>query len=276
MPRLVEPARRVQGPAPRRWAGWRWGRRLGASACIALLAVGSACSARVPPELTQAPHSAVVTTAGPNQSMIHLARVETGILVFDLGWWGAEAGLAEGLAELGATEEDVAAVFITHAHRDHVGGWRAVKHAPFHMGEEETELFFGKVRPGGWIARWAARIRSRDLPEPGEVEVRTFSSDTAFVFGADTVRAFPVPGHTQGSSAYLFRETLFAGDAVAHSPLMGFHAARRGYSDDVEEARESLANLRARLEPYRVRYVCTAHAHCAPATEEFWEELLGG
>jgi glyoxylase-like metal-dependent hydrolase (beta-lactamase superfamily II) len=53
-----------------------------------------------------------------------------------------------------------------------------------------------------------------------------------FAVGADTVRAYVVPGHTAGSAAYLFRGVLFVGDAVTHTRAGGFAPARRGYSDD--------------------------------------------
>ena len=234
------------------------------------------CGPRVAPVLEEPPTSTVVTTAGPNNSMIHAARVEGGVIVIDLGWWGSDDALMQGLDELGAGPEDVRAVFITHAHRDHLGAWELVGHAPFYMAEEEEPLFFGDDRPGGWIPRWADRIRGRHLPEREEVEVRTFASDTTIHVGEEPIRAFKVPGHTPGSTAYLFRETLFAGDAVAHSSLGGFQPARRGFSDDVTEARRSLAELRERLEGYPVRYICTAHAQCTELDDDFWDDALGG
>lgn len=226
--------------------------------------------------IDRSPDATVVTTAGPNQSMIHLARVEGGIVVFDLGWWGADEGIEDGLAELGATPDDVIAVFLTHAHRDHIGGWRTVDHAPFFMAEPEVELFVGEEESEGWIPRWADRLVEPDRPEREEVEIRPFTGDTAVMLGSDTVHAFSVPGHTAGSAAYLFRGTLFVGDAVARNPLTGFRPARRGYSDDADRARRELHRLRERLRDHRVQHVCTAHSECAPADDEFWRELLEG
>ncbi len=259
-------------------AGWiSLGMRAPAVAgSILFVLLAAACSRPLPAPLEQAPRSTAVTTAGPNQSMIHLARVRGGVIVVDLGWWGAEDALDDGLEDLGATRKDVIAVFLTHAHRDHIGAWRAVAHAPFHMAEDEVEFFFGKEEPGGWIPRLADWIVSRDVPAPDEVEVRSFASDTHFTFGADTLYAFEVPGHTPGSAAYLFRGTLFAGDAIARTPLLGFQPARRGYSDDVDEARRSLEDLRERLSDHEVRYVCSGHAECTEVTAEFWTEVLNG
>ncbi|MGH7465944.1 MAG: hypothetical protein ACREK1_12260, partial [Longimicrobiales bacterium] len=127
---------------------------------------------------------------------------------------------------------------------------------------------------GGWIARWAEKIRRSDLPVPGDVTIRTFDSDTSFVFGSDTLRVFLAPGHTAGSAAYLFRGNLFAGDAIAKTWLSGFRPARGGYSDDTAEALRSLESLRERLAPYEVRWICSAHLKCSAVTDEFWADLL--
>lgn len=250
--------------------------RTGGLRASILLAVWVAvgCAHSLPPELEQPPLTATTTTAGPNQSMIHLARVESGIVVVDLGWWGAAEALARGLESLGATRDDVVAVFVTHAHRDHVGAWEELRHAPFIMAEPEVGLFLGKQKPRGILPRVAERLVGSDRPREGDVEVISFAADTAFSFGADTVHAFRTPGHTPGSSAYLLSGTLFVGDAVAHSPTGGFQPAFAAYSDDTGQARASLHTLRARLAHHEVRHICTAHARCAEADPDFWSKVL--
>lgn len=136
------------------------------------------------------------------------------------------------------------------------------------------DLLYGRSEHGGWIPRWADRVSAPDLPAAGELDVRAFAADTAFVFGRDTVHAFAVPGHTARSAAYLLRGTLFAGDAITWSRWRGVRPARAGYSDDPGEARNSLASLRERLAHYRVDTVCTAHLRCGVAGDDFWEQLL--
>jgi len=106
-------------------------------------------------------------------------------------------------------------------------------------------------------------------PVDGEISLRPFHADTAFAFGRDTVRAFTVPGHTAGSAAYLFRGVLFVGDAVARGPLAGFQPARDVFSRDYLQNRESLRSLFTRTQPYEVRWVCNAHAKCAPLDSAF-------
>jgi glyoxylase-like metal-dependent hydrolase (beta-lactamase superfamily II) len=270
---LVRAARHalgVRAAAGRLFGAGRGGARLLAAAAAAWL--GAGCGRAVGP-LAVPGRSAVALTGGPNTSMIYVARTGAGLLAIDLGWWGHGRALPRALRALGAPPNQVALVFLTHSHRDHVAGWRAVRGARFHVAAPEYARLVGRDRPRGWIPRWAERVRPSRLPRAGELDVRTFAADTAFVLGADTLRAYVVPGHTAGSAAYLFRGVLFVGDAATYSWWRGFAPARRGYSDDARGAAASLARLWPRLPPGGVRYVCTAHARCAPFTARFLADV---
>lgn len=215
----------------------------------------------------QAPSAANAgTTGGPWTSMIYAVRTDEGVVVVDLGWEGSGGELERVLAGIGAERSEVTAVFLTHSHRDHIAGWPAVRHARFHMGEAEIPYFEGRQAHRGAIPRLASVLRP-NLPEPGELEIVGIAEDTVFTFGADTVHAFPVPGHTPGSTAYLVRGVLFAGDALSHTRPFGFHPAKRMFSHDHQEARESLESLLFRAASAGAEIACTAHAICAPFDE---------
>lgn len=230
------------------------------------------CSRAIAP-LTSPGQSAVALTGGPNTSMIYVARTSDGVLAIDLGWWGSEGALTRALLDLGASPSDVDAVFLTHSHRDHIGAWRLVRHARFHVAVPEYSRLVGDTAHGGWIPRLADQILPSDLPPPGELNVQAFARDTSFVLGADTVRAYLVPGHTAGSVVYLFRGILFLGDAATYSRRDGFGPARPGFSDDASSAADNLDRLWSRIPMESVRYVCTAHARCVPFTGEFLQEV---
>jgi hydroxyacylglutathione hydrolase len=205
--------------------------------------------------------------------MIYLARTTDGLLAIDLGWWGYERRLERALRELRATPADVNVVFLTHSHRDHIGAWRLVRHARFHVADAERSRLAGDSLHRGWIPRSVARVKRGGLPRATELDVRTFTQDTTFVIGADTLRAYPVAGHTAGTTVYLFRGVLFLGDAVTYSRRNGFAPAKRGFSDDTRAAAENLERLWPRLPPDCVRYVCTAHAHCVPFSAAFLQDV---
>jgi glyoxylase-like metal-dependent hydrolase (beta-lactamase superfamily II) len=267
-----------------RWRGARPAARraLGAGLAACAAAHGAACGTpRAVREgrraLSEPGAAAAATTNGRNASLIYAARLGARVVVVDLGWSDAERALDSALAAVGAARRDVAAVLLTHSHRDHVGAWRAVAHAPFVVGAAEVPRLFGERAHGGWIPRAADRLRAPRLPARGRLRVVPVTADTVLTFGRDTVRAYPVPGHTAGSVAYLVRGTLFLGDAATSPwPRDGPLApARRGFSDDPAQARRSLRRLRAALAGVPVARLCTAHARCTPADAAAWERLAG-
>lgn len=247
---------------------------------IALGTVGVACAIlwtgachRAVAPLVEPGRAAVALTAGPNTSMIYVARTDAGVLVIDLGWWGAQDALRAALRRIDAAPNDVIAVALTHSHRDHVGAWPLVRHRPVYLAAAEVPALFGRGRYRASVPRLAERIAPRRTPTPADVVVRPFTTDTMWVFGRDTLRAYLVPGHTSGSAVYLFRGTLFLGDAVTYQHKSGFAPARAMYSEDPEAAARNLHTLWPRLPIAAVRYVCTAHARCTAFTPAFLRDV---
>lgn len=228
--------------------------------------------------LRDPPRSWAATTTGSWSSMIYAARTDSGIIVVDLGWVGAEGALRRALREIGAAPDDVVAVFLTHSHRDHIAAWPLVRRARFYLGAAEGPRFVGVAEHRGPLTRAAEAIRPTMLPGPGALDLRPVAHDTAIALGRDTVRVYLVPGHTAGSAVYVFRGVLFAGDAVTKRPLTTFRGAHPGYSDDVEANRASMRSLFGRLsrEGVRVATLCTAHAKCGAFDDAMRERIVGG
>ncbi|HYW09675.1 MAG TPA: MBL fold metallo-hydrolase [Longimicrobium sp.] len=208
------------------------------------------------------PYSYAAATAPPWSSMVYAARTDSGVVVVDLGWYGAERELRGALRKLGATPADVTDVFLTHSHRDHIGAWRLVRHARFHLAASEEEFLGGAARHGDLPSRTAEAVLGNPGPWPGEVAVSPFARDTAFVFGADTLRAYPLPGHTPGSAAYLFRRVLFLGDAFAYHRITGLRGAEAIFSADRERSAANLRALIERVRPLGMEWACNAHSKC--------------
>lgn len=63
--------------------------------------------------------SVAVTTTAPWNSMMYPARIDSGVVMIDLGGAGGEGKLGEGLTRLGAPPEDVGHVFLPHPPESH-------------------------------------------------------------------------------------------------------------------------------------------------------------
>ena len=220
--------------------------------------------------LQDPPRAAAVPTAFPWESMEYVARTDAGVIVIDLGWYGSGKALRKALGRVGAKPEDVTDVFLTHSHRDHIGAWRQVSQARFHLFAAEAPLFTGREHHVDLPSRVGRALLGDPAPWPGEVAVEPFGRDTAFVLGRDTLRAFELPGHTAGSAAYLFRRVLFVGDALFHTIVSGWNPSRRIFTANGTLNAAALASLRVRVRPYPVDWICTAHAKCARADSAFW------
>jgi glyoxylase-like metal-dependent hydrolase (beta-lactamase superfamily II) len=231
---------------------------------LLLLALVVGCTTELE-RIQDPPRAVAIPSGGPWASMTYLARTDSGVIAIDLGWMNGSAMLREALAELGATPDDVRFVFLTHAHRDHVVGWRDVQGARFVLGAGEVPYFTGVQQYRGLVPRVGDWFNSPDYPAPGLLTLVPIANDTTFVLGSDTLRAYPIPGHTAGSTAYLFRGVLFAGDAINRRPLVGFRGARPEMSDDVARSRASVRDLWRRIGALPLRTVCTAHAKCTRA-----------
>ncbi len=240
------------------------------TAAVVMLASG--CTVDMD-HLIDPPRQDAFTTKGTWNSMVYAAATDSGVVVIDLGWSRSEARFLRALEALGADPSDVTHVFVTHSHRDHISGWPWVEHARFHMAQAEVARFEGNARHSDWPSRLMEGLKRTPTPAPGALTIEPFTADTVFDLGEPLV-ALNVSGHTPGSAAYLFRGVLFAGDAVSHMPVRGFHGAATLYTDDVDGARSSLQSLfRDRLDMTQVQWVCTAHGKCFRPTESLLDRV---
>ncbi len=104
----------------------------------------------------------------------------------------------------------VKAIFITHAHIDHIGGAAKLKQltgAPVYMNASDQEQM-GLL---GMQAQWLG------MPEPPRAEIDCEARDgDALKLGAVEMHVLHTPGHTQGSACLYLPSlaTLIAGDTL--------------------------------------------------------------
>jgi glyoxylase-like metal-dependent hydrolase (beta-lactamase superfamily II) len=186
------------------------------------------------------------------------------VTMVDAGYPGDAARVRESLERIGRSVEDVAAVLVTHAHVDHIGGieWigldapvltsaEEVPHARREFLQQAGEI---DVLLRAWNPRvllWSLRIlavgATQDVAIPEAVACAT---GTPLDLPGRPV-AVPTPGHTVGHTAYHFPGVgaVATGDAlVTGHPVTGVrrpHLLPDFFTHDPEQAERTLDDLAA-------------------------------
>jgi glyoxylase-like metal-dependent hydrolase (beta-lactamase superfamily II) len=174
----------------------------------------------------------------------YLVEHPDGLVLVDAGLPGHLGRLEAHLAGSGHALRDIRAVVLTHAHPDHTGLAGALRRAGADIWVHERDAPILRDGPRS-VMRHAKPERSMAgylLRRPGAIgtplhlarlggftaapvtELRTFAGDTVLAEVPGSPRAVPLPGHTGGSTAYLFPglDAVFTGDAlVTHDGLTG-------------------------------------------------------
>lgn len=179
-----------------------------------------------------------VTTVVDQFAAVYVIDVDAegdGVALVDAGL--APESLGAALRAHGVEPADVRAVFLTHGHRDHVGGIDALPNAQVYALSREVPLLQGEVAstsPMGRLTgasdsgvRLTRGLRHGDRVQVGGVEVLVWS----------------IPGHTAGSAAYLARGVLFLGDSARGGGDGALRAAPWVFSDDTAQNAASLRAL---------------------------------
>lgn len=101
--------------------------------------------------------------------------------------------------------ENVDTILLTHLHWDHIGNIALFKNAKVYCSSKELEDF-QKDR--------AAFFRMQDLSLLPEIDKIQFHDIKEFSRKNKDFKIIEVPGHTEGSLAFLYKGVLFSGDTL--------------------------------------------------------------
>jgi glyoxylase-like metal-dependent hydrolase (beta-lactamase superfamily II) len=163
--------------------------------------------------------------------------------------------LAE-LARGGLGPDAVEAILLTHGHSDHTGGVLLFAKAKVMALAEDVALTEGRANSRGPMQRLFSA-------HPTGIKVARVLRDGETVrVGKAVFRAFPVPGHTAGSAAYLVNGVLVLGDSANATKKGKVAGAPWLFSDSRAKNRESLVALDRRLvrEGTKVRALVFSHS----------------
>lgn len=192
---------------------------------------------------------------------------EDGTLLIDSGYAGQRQELGRSLQHVGVAGEDLAAVLITHAHADHIGGARwlsADLGIPVYTGATEvphlrreylqqvgfTDIARNALRHGvlPWVVTIAPLLRDETETKVTEAQALPMREDGRIALPGAPI-AVPLPGHTSGHTGYYFAadNVLITGDAIVtgHRTLRttGPQLLPAMFHHDPSHARRSLQSL---------------------------------
>jgi glyoxylase-like metal-dependent hydrolase (beta-lactamase superfamily II) len=133
--------------------------------------------------------------------------------------------------------EAVRAILLTHGHGDHIGAVPLFRKAEVMILTADIELAEGRAGSRGPMQQFFP-------PRLTGVRVnRPLRDGDILKLGRFTVQVYSIPGHTEGSAAFLVNGVLVMGDSADASSKGRLNGAPWLFSDDQSRNRESLVRL---------------------------------
>jgi hydroxyacylglutathione hydrolase len=198
--------------------------------------------------------------AGGGGVRIFAARTREKVVVFDAGLDPQGRALDALLAHMNAARSDVTDVFLTHGHGDHIAAAPLLASARVHAGASDLELA-ATGKPAESFGAKFMRLAMGDLIPPVHVGDPLLGIVEVPLLGGDVVTSLPMPGHTPGSYAYLFRSILIVGDAMTWNGTALVQNPGMVEAHPVE-SRRAILDLEEPLRGRQIDRVCTGHAGC--------------
>ncbi len=180
------------------------------------------------------------------------------VILVDCGNNRNARAILEGLKRMGYGRDAVRAILLTHAHSDHMGGCTAFPKAEVFAMAAEQPVLEGRTALRSPIGFLMGKKDSGIRP------ARYLQDGDTFPIGNVVVTAYLIPGHTDGSAAYLAAGTLYLGDSADAKNDGSLLPAKGFVSNDVEENHESLKKLAEKLEPQAGNIEYLEFAHSGP------------
>lgn len=220
--------------------------------------------------LSQSPRSGPVLGHGIEQIADSIATTylfqgnDGKIILIDAGNDPTGSPILAALKNHGKTADDVAAIFITHAHPDHDAAVNIFSKAKIYAMKDEVGVAAGTEAYNSPLSK----IMGKFNPHPFKVTDPLTDEQTVEVDGLK-VTAYDVPGHTPGSAVYLADGVLFLGDAAS----IGSNKKIRGpvylFSTNSTQGIASLRALMTKLAPRfnEIEFVTSSHSGTLPGAE---------
>ncbi|MFH1811853.1 MAG: MBL fold metallo-hydrolase [Pseudomonadota bacterium] len=205
------------------------------------------------PERLQVPHGAEAHRV--NGPLVYVVPVNGGVVLVDTGYQHS----GEQIRTL-VGQRRLLAILITHNHLDHVAGVETLG-VPVYAGSIEARRWREHAPARALVVRIAERVLGQAAPP---AELHDVDDGTSIEIGGARFTAHLVPGHTPGSTTWLWRDVLFSGDAAVSLDNEKVRPPFAVYTDRPAQCWTSLK----RLLDVEFSTICDGHYGCTLDAKE--------
>ena len=184
--------------------------------------------------------------------------VDGQVILVDCGNDRKATAILDSLKQMGLGREAVKTILLTHAHPDHIAGCAVFPDAEVFAMAAEQPLLEGRAPAKSLVEHLFAKRNS------GIRVTRYLQDADSFQRGNVLVTAYLIPGHTDGSAAYLAAGTLYLGDSADSAKDGSLLPAKRFVSNCIRQNRASLKMLAEKLKPQASEIQFMEFAHSGP------------
>lgn len=187
-------------------------------------------------------------------------------IAIDSGYLNDEY-LFKDLESLQVQNENIKAVFLTHADVDHAGGLVSTKRFANKAKVYLNKLELGMLQGKDYRFKFGKIQIKNPISYTGEYE--TFNDGKIFKIGNIKIECIQCEGHTKGHSAYLVDDTyLFTGDSIAINEDGGY-CFFDFYNMNTKTSINSIKSMKEKLINRKPQMVCTSHNGISEFDEAF-------
>jgi hydroxyacylglutathione hydrolase len=196
-------------------------------------------------------------------SYVYAARVGNKVILFDAGADPEGHTIDAVLAWLHAGRGDITDLFASHGHGDHTAGAASLRGVRVRVGAGDLALAEKRVPPEAFAGRMFTLAMSFPAVTPTDPLTGATTIDVGEGKDAKKVKAFPIPGHTPGSYAFLYDGVLFVGDAMVFKQGR-LDPALKLFDAHPDQNKAAIRQLQKQTENEEIDIVCTGHGGCTP------------
>jgi glyoxylase-like metal-dependent hydrolase (beta-lactamase superfamily II) len=211
-----------------------------------------------------------IVMASSVSSYVYAAKVGNKVILFDAGADPDGKPIDALLGWLHAGRGDITDVFFSHGHGDHTAGAAGLRNVHMRLGAGDIALAEKKIPPEAFAGKAFTTIMSFPSVTAGDpltgaatIEVGEARAGKDGKAVKKVVKAFPIPGHTAGSYAFLYDGVLFVGDAMIFKQGR-LDPAIKLFDAHPDENKAAIRQLQKQIENEEIDIICTGHGGCTP------------